>query len=89
MEQLIILYIIWNLIALFIFGYDKYMAIKGGWRFSEKTFFLMSAALGALGILLGMKLFRHKTKHKSFIIGIPILLLINLVTIYYVYLVIL
>ena len=57
---------------------DKQKSIKHKWRIQEKTLFLSAAIGGSIGSLLGMYIFRHKTKHKNFKIGIPIILFIQL-----------
>ena len=61
--------------------FDKKMAIKGGWRISEKHLFLIACFLGSVGIITGMYSFRHKTKHLKFTIGIPILFIVNIISI--------
>lgn len=58
-------------------GVDKKRAQSHKWRIKEKTLFLFAAVGGSIGSILGMKYFKHKTKHKSFIYGLPILLLIQ------------
>ncbi len=65
-------------------GYDKYLAIKGRYRISEYTLFMTAFLGGALGSYLGMFKFRHKTKHASFLILMPILIIINIFCIYYI-----
>ncbi|MGI6605865.1 MAG: DUF1294 domain-containing protein [Peptococcia bacterium] len=72
-----------NLITFFLCGLDKYKAQRGLWRIPEKSFLLMAAAFGAGGILVGMKVFRHKTRHPLFTIGMPCMLAFNLVCLYY------
>lgn len=57
---------IMSIIAFMAYGIDKKKAIDGQWRTKEKTLLGLSLAGGALGGLLGMKLFRHKTKHWYF-----------------------
>ena len=52
---------------------DKQRAIKHEWRISEKSLFLMAIFGGALGGVLGMYLFRHKTKHNTFAFGFPLI----------------
>ena len=47
-------------------------------RIPEKTLFLLAALLGSPGVLLGMYLFRHKTKHRSFVLGVPAILAVQL-----------
>ncbi len=77
-EFYFILYIlIVNLLGFSIMLLDKYKAKKNKWRIKEKSFFITAILGGASGILLGMTMVRHKTQHKSFYIGIPILYLVN------------
>ncbi|MCR5663441.1 MAG: DUF1294 domain-containing protein [Oscillospiraceae bacterium] len=59
-------------------GFDKARAKKGGCRVPEKTLFLLAALGGAPGGVLGMRAFRHKTKHRAFTIGFPLLALLEL-----------
>lgn len=64
----------------FLFMYtDKMRAQKNRWRIRESTLFLIAAAGGSVGSILGMKLFRHKTKHLSFQIGMPVILILQIV----------
>lgn len=64
-----------NLVGFIIFGVDKKKAEKHAWRIPEKTLFAVAIIGGSIGTNLGMKIFRHKTKHKSFVIGMPVILL--------------
>ncbi len=57
---------------------DKKKAKKGQWRIKERTLFLFSALGGSLAMYLSMVLFRHKTKHKSFMIGIPVIFFVQM-----------
>lgn len=75
----IIIYIMLNTVTYFIVAIDKYRAIKRKWRISEKTLFLLSIFGGALGVYVGMMIFRHKTKHLKFKIGIPIIIIIQII----------
>jgi uncharacterized membrane protein YsdA (DUF1294 family) len=59
-------------------GIDKLKAKRGSWRVPEKTLFLVTALFGALGGTLGMRLFRHKTKHWYFKYGFPLLLVVQI-----------
>ncbi len=75
MQTCILIYLIFiNLLALLLCGLDKYKARRDRWRIPEKTLFLSAILGGSVGFLLGMKLFRHKTRHKSFTIGMPLIL---------------
>lgn len=67
-----------SLVLFIVMGADKRLAIKKSRRVPEKSLFLMAALGGGLGGIAGMAVFRHKTKHASFKIGMPLLLLLNL-----------
>lgn len=64
-----------NLLTFLVYGWDKLMAKWQKRRVPEKTLFLLAGLLGSVGAWLGMQLFRHKTKHTSFTVGIPAILL--------------
>ncbi|WP_405100677.1 DUF1294 domain-containing protein [Oceanobacillus sp. FSL H7-0719] len=74
-----------NLLTLFLMRVDKQKAIKNQFRIPERTFFLLSFLGGAIGTYIGMKIFRHKTKHGKFTIGIPLLIVFNLAAFTYVF----
>ena len=75
-----------NLYGIFVMYSDKKKSQKGKWRTPESTIFTIAFAFGALGIFMGMRLFRHKTKHKKFVIGIPLILIVELFIFYtYIY----
>ena len=67
-----------NLIAFGIFGADKRRAKRGAWRVPEKTLFLFAVLGGSVGAILGMRTFRHKTKHWYFRCGLPAILIVQL-----------
>ncbi len=77
MDPLLIYLLAADLCAFCLMGWDKYQARRGAWRISERALFLSALLGGALGALLGMQLFRHKTKHLRFVIGIPVILLLQ------------
>lgn len=56
---------------------DKRRAKQGLWRIPEKRLFLLAVLGGSLGGIAGIRLFHHKTKHKSFTIGFPFILLLQ------------
>ena len=64
-----------NVVTFTVYGSDKRKARRGACRIPEKTLFLLPLLGGSVGALLGMKVFRHKTKHWYFVCGIPIVLL--------------
>jgi len=66
-----------NLMTLFLFGLDKLRAKHQKSRIPERMLFLLSILGGSLGALVGMQLWNHKTRHHSFRIGIPLILLLQ------------
>lgn len=86
MRELISCYlIIINIIAFLLMYIDKVKAIKHEWRIKESTLMGFAIFGGSVGGFLGMKIFRHKTKHPKFYIGIPIILIVQLLLSYYIY----
>lgn len=81
---LIIYIIVINLIGFLIMFIDKKKAIKGSFRVSEKGIFTIAILLGGIGVYLGMYKFRHKTKHTLFTVGIPICIILNILSCYYI-----
>ncbi len=67
-----------NLIAFIMYGVDKAKAKRGAWRIPEATLLGIAFFGGSIGALLGMKVFRHKTKHPQFFIGVPVMLVLQL-----------
>ncbi len=66
-----------NIIAFIMMGIDKLKAKIGAWRISERTLFAMAFMGGSVGILGGMHVFRHKTRHAKFKWGIPLIIIIQ------------
>ena len=79
----LIIFAIWNLTAFFLMGLDKMYARKNRWRIRERNILGMAMLLGGVGIWAGMYIFRHKTQHKTFVWGIPPILLCNAACLYY------
>lgn len=75
-EHLVLLYlIIVNAAAFLLMLADKLKAKRGAWRIPETTLMGIAAIGGSVGALAGMYLFRHKTKHIKFTLGIPVILI--------------
>ncbi|MCC8099424.1 MAG: DUF1294 domain-containing protein [Clostridiales bacterium] len=55
-----------NVVTFLLYGLDKAKARRGAWRISERTLLTAAFAGGCVGALLGMQLFRHKTRHRTF-----------------------
>ncbi len=72
-----------NMVTFALYGMDKRRAVKNKWRISERA--LLGAAFfgGSLGAVLGMHMFRHKTKHWRFKILVPLFLLLHIVLLYF------
>ena len=66
-----------NIASFFLYGIDKYKAKKGKWRISEAILLLMAVIGGSIGAWAGMRLWHHKTMHKKFKYGIPIIIIIQ------------
>ncbi|BBF45392.1 protein of unknown function DUF1294 [Lachnospiraceae bacterium KM106-2] len=71
------------LIAMNVFGFalmgiDKQKAKRHQWRIKEKTLFSIALLGGSIGSIIGMQLFRHKTKHSTFVYGMPIILILQI-----------
>ena len=64
-----------NIVTFFLYGIDKYKAKKGKWRVSEATLLLMAVIGGSIGAWAGMRIWYHKTMHKKFKYGIPVIII--------------
>ncbi len=72
-----------NAVSFAICAYDKKVSkIKGHSRVPEKTLILLCVFFGSAGILLGMNIFRHKTKHKKFTVGIPCIVILHIIMLF-------
>lgn len=76
-HMILFYFILLNLIGFILMGLDKYKARKGLWRIPEKTLFLASLLGGSVGALIGMYFFRHKTRLWYFVIGMPLILILQ------------
>ena len=79
MKYAIIYLIIVNIVGLFMMFSDKQRAKNRAWRIPEKTLFLVAILGGSIGSILGMWLFRHKTQHWYFVVGMPAILVIQII----------
>ena len=71
-----------NALTFLLMLIDKYKAKKNLWRIRESTLLLIAAIGGSIGALAGMYTFRHKTKHLKFTLGIPVILVLQIVAAY-------
>lgn len=77
--SLILYLVIINVITFVMFGVDKYKAIRQEWRIRESTLLGLALIGGSIGGWLAMYIFHHKTKKVKFFVGIPVILVIQIV----------
>ena len=78
LQTVLIYYAAMSVISFFLYGIDKNRAQTGRWRIRESVLLGFSLLGGAVGALLGMKVWRHKTLHKTFRFGIPAILILQI-----------
>lgn len=72
-----------NVAGVGIMWWDKFRARTGGWRVPEKTLLGLALVGGSVGVLAGMRWFRHKTKHPQFYIGVPVIIALQVAVVAY------
>ena len=77
MEEIICYLLAVNIATFLLYGIDKYKAKKGKWRISEATLLTMATIGGSIGAWAGMRLWHHKTMHKKFKYGIPVIIILQ------------
>ncbi len=82
MKYLYIYLAVINVIAIIITIHDKSAAERGKWRVKERTLMLVSALGGSVGMYLTMLIIRHKTRKPLFMIGIPVIIILELIAVY-------
>ena len=78
MQVLYLYLLIVNAVAFIVMLVDKYKAKKEKWRIPESTLLLLVVVGGSIGALLGMKVWHHKTMHKKFKYGIPLIIVLQI-----------
>ena len=89
--------IVINIVTFLVYGIDKWRSTsgqwlpterkktkQGSWRISEATLLILAVIGGSIGALLGMQLWHHKTMHKKFKYGLPLILLAQIALIYFI-----
>lgn len=79
MNYFVVYLIILNVAGFVLMGTDKWKAKRKAWRISEKSLFLCSILGGSIGTWAGMYVFHHKTKHWYFVIGMPLILIVQII----------
>ncbi len=82
---LIYFYILINIYGFILIWIDKGKARRNSFRTRELKFFIVSFIGGALGTVMGMTVFRHKTQKENFYLGIPLIFLLNIITLFLIY----
>lgn len=85
LKILLVYLVIINAVGLLLMLVDKHKAKKQLWRIPEATLMGVAAIGGSIGSLMGMQLFRHKTKHPKFYIGIPVILALQILLAVFLY----
>lgn len=86
MTKIILIYLAAvNLVTFVMYGIDKYKAKKAKWRIPEATLLLMAAFGGSIGAWAGMQVWHHKTLHKKFKYGVPVIFLLQIALTFYLY----
>jgi uncharacterized membrane protein YsdA (DUF1294 family) len=85
LNSIIIFLIIINIIGFITVAIDKRKAQKHLWRIPEKTLFLIAVLGGCPGVYTGMLVFRHKTKHYRFTLGVPVIFILQVLLVYYLF----
>lgn len=81
--KILLYFLIVNVIGFFAMGIDKWKAKNNAWRIPENTLFVITALGGGIGTIAGMYTFRHKTKKARFTLGLPAILVLEIVLIVY------
>ena len=89
MEEIICYLLAINIATFLLYGIDKYKAKKGKWRISEATLLTMAAIGGSIGAWAGMRLWHHKTMHKKFKYGTPVIIIMQIALVAYLHTIIL
>ena len=82
MKYVVCYFLFINIIGAAITLYDKWLAKNNKWRIRERTLFSFSFAGAAIGVYATMLLIRHKTLHKRFMIGLPLIIILQLVILF-------
>ena len=82
-RQLILIYLIAiNVVTFFLYGIDKWKAKRSKWRISEATLLGLAVIGGSIGAWLGMKVWHHKTMHKKYKYGLPLILIVQIAIVF-------
>ncbi len=83
LKNIVIYLVLVNLVGFFAMLIDKEKAKRDAWRIPEKTLFIITLIGGGIGTIVGMYLFRHKTKKLKFTVGLPVILITEIALVLY------
>ena len=81
-KEIVIYLIVINMLTFCVYGIDKRKAIRKQWRVPERTLLFRAVIGGSIGALAGMQVFRHKTRHLKFKLGVPGILVVQVIILY-------
>ena len=81
MTNIVIYLLLVNAVGFYMMWSDKRKAIKDAWRTPERNFFIVALIGGSVGCWAGMQTFRHKTQHIKFTVGIPMIMLLQIMAV--------
>ena len=86
LEKLIVIFLVTvNVGTFFLYGIDKWKAKHSKWRIPEATLLGLAVIGGSVGALLGMRVWHHKTMHKKFKYGLPLIILLQITLVIWIY----
>ena len=78
LKQIVLIYLAMiNVVTFFVYGIDKWKSQHNRWRVPESMLLGLAAIGGSVGAWLGMKAWHHKTQHKKFKYGVPVILVVQ------------
>ena len=83
MKEMLLYLVVINVVAFVVYGVDKYKAKHGRWRIPEATLLGLAVIGGSIGAWLGMRVWHHKTMHKKFQYGIPLILIAQIALVFF------
>ena len=82
-NNIVTYFLIINILGFFAMGIDKWKAKHDRWRIPENTLFMFTILGGGIGTIAGMYVFRHKTKKLKFTVGMPVILIMEIILVVY------
>lgn len=85
LKMMLIFMALMSVVGFLAMGLDKAKSKRSAWRIPEKTLFGIAFLGGGAGVWLGMEVFRHKTKHWYFKYGVPVITILELLAVFYIF----